>query len=329
MVTCIFIKSSIFQTIQLRCNMNIQEIKTIKLQDFLASLGYTPTKQQGNKLWYLSPFRQESHASFKVNTDRNLWYDFGIGKGGNIIDLAELFYKSSDVSYLIRKIEDNVPNCTSTFSTSFADIKAGQRTSSFENLQILPLSHPALTRYLQDRCIDIEVAASVCKELHYDSNSRHYFGIGFPNIAGGYELRNPFFKGCIAPKDISHFYADEPKKAYFLFEGFVDFLSFMTLKKKEDPQNTSLRQQDCLVLNSVTNIHKAVERLSRYDSVQCFLDNDDAGRNAYLQLSMELKNSVADASTLYNGYKDLNEYLCAEAKHSEKAEVKKAKGIKL
>ncbi|WP_315351630.1 toprim domain-containing protein [Segatella oris] len=309
--------------------MNIQEIKTIKLQDFLASLGYTPTKQQGNKLWYLSPFRQESHASFKVNTDRNLWYDFGIGKGGNIIDLAELLYKSSDVSYLIRKIEDNVPNCTSTFSTSFADIKEEQQTNYFENLQILPLSHPALMRYLWDRCIDLEVAASVCKELHYDSNGKHYFGIGFPNIAGGYELRNPFFKGCIAPKDISYFYADEPKKACFLFEGFVDFLSFMTLKRKENPQNTGLRQQDYLILNSVTNIHKAIERLSRYDSVQCFLDNDDAGGNAYLQLSKELGKSVTDASTLYNGYKDLNEYLCAEAKHSEKAEVKKAKGIKL
>ena len=324
-----FIKSSIFQTIQLRCNMNIQEIKTIKLQDFLASLGYTPTKQQGNKLWYLSPFRQESHASFKVNTDRNLWYDFGIGKGGNIIDLAEVLYKSSDVSYLIRKIEDNVPNCTSTFSTSFADIKEEQQTNYFENLQILPLSHPALMRYLWDRCIDLEVAASVCKELHYDSNGKHYFGIGFPNIAGGYELRNPFFKGCIAPKDISYFYADEPKKACFLFEGFVDFLSFMTLKRKENPQNTGLRQQDYLILNSVTNIHKAIERLSRYDSVQCFLDNDDAGGNAYLQLSKELGKSVTDASTLYNGYKDLNEYLCAEAKHSEKAENKKTKGIKL
>lgn len=309
--------------------MNIQEIKTIKLQDFLASLGYTPTKQQGNKLWYLSPFRQESHASLKVNTDRNLWYDFGIGKGGNIIDLAELLYKSSDVSYLIRKIEDNVPNCTSTFSTSFADIKEEQQTNYFENLQILPLSHPALMRYLWDRCIDLEVAASVCKELHYDSNGKHYFGIGFPNIAGGYELRNPFFKGCIAPKDISYFYADEPKKACFLFEGFMDFLSFMTLKRKENPQNTGLRQQDYLILNSVTNIHKAIERLSRYDSVQCFLDNDDAGGNAYLQLSKELGKSVTDASTLYNGYKDLNEYLCAEAKHSEKAEVKKAKGIKL
>lgn len=307
--------------------MNIQEIKTIKLQDFLASLGYTPTKQQGNKLWYLSPFRQESHASFKVNSDRNQWYDFGIGKGGNIIDLAELLYKSSDVSYLIRKIEDNVPNCTSIFSTSFAGIKEKQQTNYFENLQILPLSHPALMRYLWDRCIDLEMAASVCKELHYDSNGKHYFGIGFPNIAGGYELRNPFFKGCIAPKDISHFYADKPKKACFLFEGFMDFLSFMTLKRKENPQNTGLRQQDYMVLNSVTNIHKTIERLSRYDSVQCFLDNDDAGRNAYLQLSKELGKPVTDASTLYNSFKDLNEYLCAESKHSEKAEIKKTKGI--
>lgn len=306
--------------------MNIQEIKTIKLQDFLASLGYTPTKQQGNKLWYLSPFRQENHASFKVNSDRNQWYDFGIGKGGNIIDLAELLYKSSDVSYLIRKIEDNVPNCTSIFSTSFADIKEKQQTNYFENLQILPLSHPALMRYLWDRCIDLEVASSVCKELHYDSNGKHYFGIGFPNIAGGYELRNPFFKGCVAPKDISHFYADKPKKVCFVFEGFMDFLSFMTLRRKK---NDGLKRQDYLVLNSVSNIQKALECLLQYDSVRCFLDNDEAGRNAYLQLSKELGKPVTDASTLYNSFKDLNEYLCAESKHSEKAEIKKNKRIKL
>ena len=320
MVMCIFIKSSIFQTIQLHSNMNIQEIKTIKLQDFLTSLGYTPTKQQGNRLWYLSPFRQESHASFKVNTDRNQWYDFGIGKGGNIIDLAELLYKSSDVSYLIHKIEHNVP---SMVSTSHEVVKPKLSSATFENLQVLPLSHPTLIRYLQDRCIDIEVAQSVCKEVHYEVNSKRYFTIGFPNSGGGYELRNPFFKGCIAPKYISHFYAQTPKKDCFLFEGFIDFLSFMTLKRKENPQNTGLRQQDYLILNSVTNIHKAIERLSRYDSVQCFLDNDDAGGNAYLQLSMELRNSVADASTLYNGFKDLNEYLCAEFKHSEKTENKK------
>ncbi|WP_449021261.1 toprim domain-containing protein [Prevotella jejuni] len=303
--------------------MNINDIKQIKLHDFLAAIGCKPVKQYGVNLMYLSPLRAEKHASFKVNTEINQWYDFGIGRGGNIIDLAELLYNSSDVSYLIRQIERNAP---SSVSVSLPTAKPITPQNSFEHLQMLPLIHPALIKYLEERCIDVEIARTVCKELHFETRGKHYFGIGFPNIAGGYEIRNPFFKGCIAPKDISHFYAEEPKKVCFVFEGFMDFLSFIILRRKE---NDGLKRQDYLVLNSVTNIHKAAKRLSRYDSVQCFLDNDGAGRNAYLQLSKELGKSVTDASTLYNGYKDLNEYLCAESKHSEKAENKKIKRIKL
>lgn len=74
-----------------------------------------------------------------------------------------------------------------------------------------------------------------------------------------------------------------------------------------------------MILNSVTNIHKALTCLSVYNNIQCFLDKDEAGRNAYLQLSKELGSSVVDASALYNGVKDLNDYLCAEFKYSEKA----------
>ena len=303
--------------------MNIKEIKQIKLQDFLASMGCKPVKQYGVNLMYLSPLRTEKHASFKVNTEINQWYDFGIGRGGNIIALAELLYNSSDVSYLIHQIERNAP---SSVSVSLPTVKPITPRNSFEHLQVLPITHPALIKYLEERCIDIETARTVCKELHFDTRGKHYFGIGFPNISGGYEIRNPFFKGCIAPKDISHFYAEEPKKVCLVFEGFMDFLSFMTLRRKE---NDGLKRQDYLVLNSVTNIHKAAKRLSRYDSVQCFLDNDEAGRNSYLQLSKELGKPVTDASTLYNGFKDLNEYLCAESKHSENAENKKSKGIKL
>ena len=303
--------------------MNIKKIKQIKLQDFLASMGCKPVKQYGVNLMYLSPLRTEKHASFKVNTEINQWYDFGIGRGGNIIALAELLYNSSDVSYLIHQIERNAP---SSVSGSLPTVKPITPQNSFEHLQVLPITHPALIKYLEERCIDIETARTVCKELHFDTRGKHYFGIGFPNIAGGYEIRNPFFKGCIVPKDISHFYAEEPKNVCFVFEGFMDLLSFMTLRRKE---NDGLKRQDYLVLNSVSNIQKALERLSQYDSVRCFLDNDEAGRNAYLQLSKELGKPVTDASTLYNGFKDLNEYLCAESKHSEKAENKKIKGIKL
>ena len=303
--------------------MNIGQIKKIKLQEFLATIDCKPVKQYGVNLMYLSPLRTEKHASFKVNTELNLWYDFGIGRGGNIIDLAELLYNSSDVSYLIHQIERNAP---SSVSVSLPTAKPNTPQNSFENLQVLSITHPALIKYLGERCIDIEIARTVCKELHFDTRGKHYFGIGFPNIAGGYEIRNPFFKGGITPKDISLFHNEESKQSCFVFEGFIDFLSFMMLQRKE---NDGLKRQDYLVLNSVSNIQKALEPLSHYENVQCFLDNDEAGRNAYLRLSKEFGNLVTDASTLYSGFKDLNEYLCAESKHSEKTENKKIRGINL
>ena len=303
--------------------MNIDQIKQIKLQDFLATMGCKPVKQYGVNLMYLSPLRTEKHASFKINTELNLWYDFGISRGGNIIDLAELLYNSSDVSYLIHQIERNALGCV---SVSLPTVKPNAPQNSFENIQVLSITHPALIKYLEERCIDIEIARTVCKELHFDTRGKHYFGIGFPNIAGGYEIRNPFFKGGITPKDISLFHNEESKQSCFVFEGFIDFLSFMMLRRKE---NDGLKRQDYLVLNSVSNVHKALESLSHYKNVQCFLDNDEAGRNAYKQLSEELGSSVLDSSSLYSDFKDLNDYLCAEFKHSEKAENKKIKGIKL
>lgn len=40
------------------------------------TLGYNPVRRQGDSLWYKSPFRDEQEPSFKVNIERNLWYDF-------------------------------------------------------------------------------------------------------------------------------------------------------------------------------------------------------------------------------------------------------------
>ena len=77
--------------------MNIETAKQINLADYLHSLGYSPVKQQGINLWYKSPLREETEASFKVNTERNLWYDFGLGKGGGIIELAAHLYATDHV----------------------------------------------------------------------------------------------------------------------------------------------------------------------------------------------------------------------------------------
>ena len=114
--------------------MNINEIKKIKLADYLQSLGYTPVKQQGKSLWYKSPLRNETDASFKVNTELKQWYDFGIGKGCNIIALAAELYHSDNVAYLLARIAERTPYIRpTTFSFgeqqpsnhSFEDIKVG------------------------------------------------------------------------------------------------------------------------------------------------------------------------------------------------------------
>lgn len=70
----------------------LKEIKNIPLATFLSRLGHEPVRRCGDKLWYKSPLRQEHTPSFKVETTLNCWYDFGIGKGGNIIDLASELY---------------------------------------------------------------------------------------------------------------------------------------------------------------------------------------------------------------------------------------------
>ena len=137
--------------------MNIEDVKQIPIADYLHSLGYSPVKRQGNGLWYKSPLREEHEASFKVNTDRNLWYDFGAGKGGNIIALAKELYFSDSLPYLLKRIEEQTPNVRPV-SFSFPQCRT---EPSFQHLEVRDLTHPALLRYLQGRGINVELAKNV------------------------------------------------------------------------------------------------------------------------------------------------------------------------
>ena len=178
--------------------MDIQTAKQISIAEYLHSLGYSPVRRQGGNLWYKSPLREETEASFKVNTERNLWYDFATGKGGNIIALAAELYASDHVPYLLEMIARQAPHVRPV-SFSFG----GQTLSqpSFRQLEVMPLSSPALFSYLRERGINTELAKRECCEVRYQTDGKPYFAVGFPNRSGGYEIRNKFFKGCIAPKD--------------------------------------------------------------------------------------------------------------------------------
>ena len=127
--------------------MTIEEAKSIRIADYLHSLGYSPVKQQGINLWYKSPFREESEASFKVNTEREQWYDFGLGKGGNIIALAAHLYATDHVPYILKRIAEQTPHVR---PVSFSFGKQNSSEPSFQQLEIVPLSSPALLAKTMD-----------------------------------------------------------------------------------------------------------------------------------------------------------------------------------
>lgn len=319
--------------------MTIEEAKKIRIADYLHSLGYSPVKQQGINLWYKSPFREETEASFKVNTEREQWFDFGLGKGGNIIALAAHLYATENVPYLLKRIEEQTPHVR---PVSFSFRKQSFSEPSFQQLEIVPLASPALLAYLQERGINTKLAKRECREAHFIHNGKRYFAIAFPNVSGGYEMRNRYFKGCIAPKDITHIeHGERRNDACFVFEGFMDYLSFLTLRLESCPQCPDFDKQDYMILNSVTNVSKALYPLGSYERIHCFLDNDRAGMEAVQQIRNEYGSTryIRDASHIYSGSKDLNEYLqkrMAESKkqtQSVKAEnnapTKKPKGLRL
>ena len=102
---------------------------------------------------------------------------------------------------------------------------------------------------------------------------------------------------------------ENENKICLVFEGFMDYLSFLTLRKYGSLPCFDARESDFIVLNSVSSICKALPLLREYDKTVCLLDNDAAGRNAFASLYKALNGNAEDMSYLYEGFKDLNDYL--------------------
>lgn len=275
------------------------DIKNISIRQFLAERGVSPKQERAGYGMYLSPFRTETAPSFKVDYTKNLWYDFGSGEGGSIIDLV-MRLNGCSISEAMAKLENG---------SSFSFHRSEPVESAYSTLQIQsvqPLQDKRLIDYLQSkRSINIDIAREYCREVHYTTNGKPFFAVGFQSDAGGWELRNQHFKGSTSPKSPTNIGNGSP--TCLLFEGFVDMLSYLTLK------NTIRPTVDMAVLNSVHNLHRAEEFLKRHQTIHCFLDNDEAGRRAFAAVE-KLGRETIDQSPFYRNHKDLNEYLVESMK---------------
>ena len=163
-----------------------------------------------------------------------------------------------------------------------------------------------MLRYIAERGISLSIAKKFCSEIRYNNINRIYYAIGFVNDAGGWEIRSPYFKGCIAPKAITTI--SKGTDVLQIFEGFMDFLSWQTL----NPSSTC----DTIVLNSLALLPRIQEKIKGYKQVESFLDNDEAGRKSF-EVLKHFCPSIIDGSVRYRVHKDLNEWLVSQSKVQE------------
>ena len=289
----------------------------ISIRDFLAWRGIQPKYERNGYGMYLSPLREERTPSFKVDYVQNLWYDFGLGEGGTLLTLVMRLERCDRYAAIRILSSGEIRQAESTSLSSgiyerpaVGGVSPVLRPAAVPALRILsdaPLRHPALVGYLASRGIVPSVAAAFCREVRYEVNGRAFFAVGFRNDAGGWELRSARFKGGSSPKHITTI--DNRSDTVIAFEGFMDFLAYLSLKYPE-----RLRI-DAAVLNSVVNLPKAVPFISRHPVIHAFFDNDEAGRKATADLiRLCPRNEVIDQSSFYSGHKDVNDYLTARIK---------------
>ena len=292
-------------------------IKRYPIVEYLERKGVKPVRRTPAYALYQSPLREDMHPSFKVDTEKNLWIDYAEGRGGSIIDLC-MRLEGCTLLEAIRQLGRNAPDDTAHSpqrervqdTSKQESIRQAAANGARRMIGISDTLPSHLQKYLtEDRCINIEKAMPFLRSISYEVTGLHYQAIGFANQSGGYELRDSgSFKGTIAPKDITPIFMDRSRnkvtdkiQPVCVFEGFMDFLSFLSMKEEV----TSA----CLVLNSVSNVARAIRYLNdrHLTHIRAFLDNDDAGRkvtNDFIRAGFK----VEDMSVHYGRFKDLNEY---------------------
>ena len=278
--------------------MQLHDIKQVSIVDYLAQTGYKPKLIKGVNYWYCSPLRAELTPSFKVNVERNQWYDFGTGDHGDIIDLVCALQHCSTAEAMRRLSALKGVRLAPSFS--FGGITPlRSQAPSMELISVQAVKHPKLLLYLTKRGLQPSDASPFLSEIYYKVSEKCFFALGFPNDAGGWELRNPYFKGCFAPKSISTIKGTDSHKLQ-LFEGFMDFLSWRKLHPEV--------QDDSIILNSLNLLPKLIPSLHAYTMIESLLDNDEAGDRVTKQL-IDAGLPVKDIRACYAPYKDINEYL--------------------
>lgn len=285
--------------------------------DLLTRLGFQSVRRSGKELFYRSPLRDsDTTPSFFVNDQMDVWYDQGIGKGGNIIDFGLAFWPTLEFKDVLIKIQEI---CQAKLIIKPERPVKGRihalKVPHYNIEEVKELgSNPAITAYLQQRGI-WAAAQDTVKEVYYfvedeKKLKKHFFAAGWKNELGGWEVRNKYFKGCLGHKAVTNIPGSATALA--MFEGYINYLSW----RNENPAAADT----VMVLNSISLLDAAILRAKKFEQVNIFFDRDKGGHDASITVKNAIPHAV-DQSAVYDSHNDYNDMLLAKLKSRQAPEI--------
>jgi len=285
--------------------MNCEKAKKISLVDYLYSLNIKPKRKVAGGYLYLSPLRIEHDPSFKVDAVKNVYFDHGgdkIRNGGTIIDFG-IAYHHCGISDFLHMLDQYVSSHPVPMDIRIepqldpqSEIEKKITVVSFGQIE-----SPALIRYLKFRKIPYELAQRFYCEVKYELYKKLYYALGFKNDKGGYELRNPGFKGSASPKAPT--FIDRGFDEVEVFEGSMSFSSFLVVYG-----NWEELESNFLILNSLSFFEKVRPLLEKHRWINLHLDRDKAGMKRTLK-AFGYSPKYRNVSVHYWCYNDWNDFL--------------------
>jgi DNA primase len=280
----------------------------------LQSLGFNAIKENSKGYLYISPFSiNEKTPSFYVlkNTKGEClnYKCWSSSKGGDIYNFIMEYYHldfKSAKSRLNAILNHNYTK-TQKHEQKHEQKPTIPMETTYKIISITDIQKQYLKDYLLSRAIIFSF--NQVKEITYqitnkDKSITIYTALSFVNDSKGYEVRNKYFKGSFGTKDISFIKSTNHSKNVKIFEGFMDYLSYLNIS------TIDINHYDVIVLNSTALINKAMKilELKQYNSIELYFDNDKSGSISTDEVLKVYPNAI-DKRATYKNFNDVNDYI--------------------
>lgn len=265
----------------------------MNIETLLANANYIPIRPTSTGAMYRATYRGDTSPSLSVDYEKNVYYDHGTASGGDIASLYALIYNCS-IGEALRTLRDSECNT----SPVAAKVQQTPRKCPIE-----------ITAYREIRKTDATGKYLAEKRglthwenlyhVNYINGCKPFFGIGWRSIDDGWHMRSMGKAKFCTSQSISIFNHDSDK--LLILEGMIDYNSLLQMFP-------AYRSYDAIILNSVTNVGKAIDKARKYKEIFILTDNDNAGSKAVETLLAALP-QANDCRKWYSEFNDINQFL--------------------